>query len=564
MRVTELVAQYNVRAILNIIRSCRQRTSQTIHDDAPTDRPFAPLSMSVSDDFSPVTEESPLKDVLPSKLAARTLPALIEMGVETAVDLYECVANIGSNWYRNFQGIKREDAVELVNWLADHAKDLGEVTERFWPSGCAPSDLVNNAADDALPLLYDDINGETTHLSALLSESNQVLSALPETLSGTQGINRGYDDNSLEADDDLSAVRVWLQARAVNPNTLSQYRKEAERFLLWCTMERGKALSSITASDAALYPRWLEELGRLEPDAWQQKWNLPQTIWVGPKNAPRLSAQWRPFNGPLSVSSRKTSLTVVRILFGFLTKTGYLRSNPFDQVSSKVRYLPGEGAPKAFADRSLTPRQWEAVLEHLDHMPEGEAKLRIRIVLALGKGLGMRASEMIHCRADWIAVRRIGDEDLTVIEIVGKGDKVRRLPLAQQTLDDINAYFSLRELPDVTSADPSTPLLAAIRRKKNEAPQSAGISRSGLYRVLCDFFEAAAAEVQERSAADAAKLRAGSTHWLRHTFATNALKTMDINLVQNAMGHASIGTTSRYLTPEESQIAQAMKKLPAL
>ena len=185
-------------------------------------------------------------------------------------------------------------------------------------------------------------------------------------------------------------------------------------------------------------------------------------------------------------------------------------------------------------------------------------------MLALGKGLGMRASEMIHCRADWIAVRRIGDEDLTVIEIVGKGDKVRRLPLAQQTLDDINAYFSLRELPDVTSADPSTPLLAAIRRKKNEAPQSAGISRSGLYRVLCDFFEAAAAEVQERSAADAAKLRAGSTHWLRHTFATNALKTMDINLVQNAMGHASIGTTSRYLTPEESQIAQAMKKLPAL
>ena len=86
--------------------------------------------MSVSDDFSPVTEESPLEDVLPSKLAARTLPALIEMGVETAVDLYECVANVGSNWYRNFQGIKREDAVELVNWLADHAKDLGEVTRK--------------------------------------------------------------------------------------------------------------------------------------------------------------------------------------------------------------------------------------------------------------------------------------------------------------------------------------------------------------------------------------------------------------------------------------------------
>ena len=181
------------------------------------------------------------------------------MGVESAVDLYECVANVGCNWFRNFQGIKREDAVELVNWLAAHAEDLGEVTERFWPGGCAPSDSARNFSDDSPQVLYGN-NGtdvETTHISALLAENNQILAALPETLSGAQGSNRGYSDNSLEADADLSAVRVWLQARAVNPNTLSQYRKEAERFLLWCTMERGKALSSITASEAALYPRWL-------------------------------------------------------------------------------------------------------------------------------------------------------------------------------------------------------------------------------------------------------------------------------------------------------------------
>ena len=59
-------------------------------------------------------------------------------------------------------------------------------------------------------------------------------------------------------------------------------------------------------------------------------------------------------------------------------------------------------------------------------------------------------------------------------------------------------------------------------------------------------------------------MRASSTHWLRHTFATTALKQMDINVVQNAMGHASIGTTSRYLTPEEAQIARAMKKMQSL
>ena len=142
--------------------------------------------MSISDDSASVTEESLLEDVLPAKLAARTLPALTEMGVESAVDLYECVANVGCNWYRNFQGIKREDAVELVNWLAAHAEDLGEVTERFWPGGCAPSDSARNFSDDSPQVLYGN-NGTdvaTTHISALLAENNQILAALPETLSG--------------------------------------------------------------------------------------------------------------------------------------------------------------------------------------------------------------------------------------------------------------------------------------------------------------------------------------------------------------------------------------------
>ncbi len=505
---------------------------------------------------TPVDLDSPLADVLPAKLARRTLCALQEMQVLTASDLYECVGNVGGNWFRSFQGIKKEDALELVAWLADHQEELGEVTDRFWPPGCVPG------AKDEKGALVE--TAGAAPLTAPLLEGSRVMDALPQELSGAFGANRSHDGNSLGVDDDLSAVHLWLQARAVNPNTLSQYRKEAERFLLWCTMERGKALSSITAADASLYPKWLEELGRLEPDVWASRWKLPQNTWIGPKNAPRLSAQWRPFNGPLSISSRKTSLTVIRILFGFLTKTGYLRANPFDQISAKVRYLPGEGAPKAFADRSLTPSQWQAVLDHLERMPEGEAKLRIRIILALGKGLGMRASEMINARADWIAVRRIGDEDLTMIEIVGKGDKVRRLPLPPQTLDDINAYFAARGLPAVGLADGATPLLASSRRKGGVKTPAGGISRSGLYRTLCDFFEAAAADVEEKSANDAAKLRAGSTHWLRHTFATSALKKMDINLVQNAMGHASIGTTSRYLTPEESQIAEAMKKLNAL
>ena len=156
-------------------------------------------------------------------------------------------------------------------------------------------------------------------------------------------------------------------------------------------------------------------------------------------------------------------------------------------------------------------------------------------------------------------MRRIGDEDMLVIEIVGKGDKIRRLPISESAIRAIDQYLSYRGLPSAISAPPDTPILnnLGVGRKSDKA----GISRSGLYKALEKFFEGAAEIAQEHSATDAAKLRAGSTHWLRHTFATTALKHMDINVVQNAMGHASIGTTSRYLTPEEAQVASALRKM---
>ena len=73
-----------------------------------------------------------------------------------------------------------------------------------------------------------------------------------------------------------------------------------------------------------------------------------------------------------------------------------------------------------------------------------------------------------------------------------------------------------------------------------------------------------AAEVALSAPLDAAKLRASSTHWLRHTFAVSALKEMSVNVVQAAMGHASVATTGRYLSPEEAEMSEAMSHMKAL
>ncbi|MBO7173026.1 MAG: site-specific integrase [Burkholderiaceae bacterium] len=391
---------------------------------------------------------------------------------------------------------------------------------------------------------------------------------LPLGLDGREGSNRAANHaRSLEATDDLSAIRSWLLARANNVNTQGVYRKEAERFLLWCTQERQIALSSVGLEEASLYLRWLEQLGRLPESLWSQQWSLPQHDWLGAKNTPRTDPQWRPFNAPLSHTSRKMALMTVRQLFNFLTKTGYIIHNPFDQITRKVPFLEGEGAPKEYADRSFSDDQWAQVSDYFINLEDDEAKARLAVILMMGKGLGLRASEMLNARAEWITERMVDGETIKVIEVIGKGDKVRRLPLQEEQVMMINHYLHWRDLPELGLVAPETPLLASLGRgAETKLAQGQGmkrgLSRSGLYRTLEMFLENCAREIETSEPMAAAKLRASSTHWLRHTFATTALKSnMPINVVQNAMGHASVATTSRYLTPEEAEVARAMKNM---
>lgn len=307
--------------------------------------------------------------------------------------------------------------------------------------------------------------------------------------------------------------------------------------------------------------RWLEDLGRTDDKTFSRKWRIPQAFWIGEKNAERSSAAWRPYNGPLSPASRRNAIVVVRQLFNFLKRTGYLIFNPFDQVSPKVPLLKGEGAPQAFADRSLTPEQWSEITGHLSLIPEGLPRERMKLILMLGKSLGLRASEMLEARTGWIVRRSFGGGERPAIEVIGKGSKVRRLPLTAEQLSIINQALAARGIPEAAQTPPDTPLLVNLGRGRNPGGP---MSRSGLYRVLESFFDRVADEVALSTPLDAAKLRASSTHWLRHTFAVSVLKEMSVNVVQAAMGHASVATTGRYLSPEEAEMSEAMSHMKAL
>ena len=67
---------------------------------------------------------------------------------------------------------------------------------------------------------------------------------VPERLDGRTGRNRGVGRMQIAAEDDRSALLAWLARYADSPATLSSYRKESERLLLWCVLQHQVALAN--------------------------------------------------------------------------------------------------------------------------------------------------------------------------------------------------------------------------------------------------------------------------------------------------------------------------------
>ena len=112
---------------------------------------------------------------------------------------------------------------------------------------------------------------------------------------------------------------------------------------------------------------------------------------------------------------------------------------------------------------------------HLDSLPEGWPRERMKLILMMGRSLGMRASEMLDARASWIVMRRVGFKMRAAIEIVGKGAKVRRLPLNDEQQTIIDEALRSRGIAGIGGALPETPLLVNLGRGQHAAAMSRSV-----------------------------------------------------------------------------------------
>lgn len=370
-------------------------------------------------------------------------------------------------------------------------------------------------------------------------------------LDGSNGANRAVGGHpQIAATTDIDALKAWLLRFADTKTTFDTYRKEAERLLLWATLQMQKPLSSLTHEDLLAYQQFLAN-------------PQPAAQWVmrdGRKFA-RTDPQWRPFSGPLAPASRRQAVIILNTLFAWLVQAGYLAGNPLSLSRNRSHKPP----PRI--TRYLAEDSWQTVKAAIVAMPqttvrEREHHARVRWLFSLLYSCGLRISEVsgntmggFFSRRDRFGVQRWW------LEITGKGNKLRIIPATSELMRELAGYRIVCGLPPQPASGEPTPLLLPI------GGRHAAMTRGALHAIVKQVFGLAAKRLRacggdESSTtgsttgvhADvlAVQLESASAHWLRHTAGSHmANNALDLRHVRDNLGHASISTTNTYLHAED-------------
>ncbi|MEH3055023.1 MAG: tyrosine recombinase [Patulibacter minatonensis] len=275
------------------------------------------------------------------------------------------------------------------------------------------------------------------------------------------------------------------------------YAAAVEDLLAWLTVERGRSRNTIAA-----YRTDLQRLGaRL----------LDQGIDPLAADHSQLAAYLAELaDDGRSVATLRRHTASVRQLYGFLVAEGQLAVDPtVDLRPPRER----RAAPEALTRDEIT-----AVIDSV--AGDGALALRDRMLLELLYASGLRVSELIT-----LELRHIDLED-GLLQVVGKGDKERRVPFGSAARSAIRNYL-LSGRPALLR-DTAAPWLALNAR-------GGRLSRQAVHATVQD-----------------AGRRAGlpqdiGPHAIRHTFATHLLAGgCDLRVLQEMLGHASVATTQIY------------------
>lgn len=297
-------------------------------------------------------------------------------------------------------------------------------------------------------------------------------------------------------EEELDIFKTYIEDKGLSENTLSSYLLDVELFLDYICEKHAK-------------PVRLNTISKIDILTFLRKHHKGK-----------------------SKSSRNRRLMALRAFFKSLVMTEVLRSNPADEV--EVAKQERERIPTYLNDEEL-----EAFFSVIE---PGQYYIRNKALLMLMGLVGLRVIEVHNLNLTDI----IRDEDDPGLEVLGKGNKVRYIPLP------IPLYHLLLEYEKLFRPKPKPEYINAffVSKKGNR------LSRRRIQEIAEEAFE----RLKEQPKYSYLKKKELSSHKLRHTFGTSMVRSgADLVTVQELMGHENLNTTQIYTHVNDQQKKKAIR-----
>lgn len=223
----------------------------------------------------------------------------------------------------------------------------------------------------------------------------------------------------------------------------------------------------------------------------------------------------------------------------YLLKEKGLAPQTVAKIAAALSFLYGQTLRRRWTveriQRPKTSKRLPTVLSREDvaRCLAAARSLKVRVLLMLFYGCGLRLAEAVHLRLEDV------DSHKMLIRVAhGKGDRERWVPLPEPLLEELRAYWR------------------ATRPKHWLFPGR--VPGRPLTREAVGYF---CRQVRR----DVGMKRPFHPHCLRHSFATHLLDDgADLRLIQTLLGHKSLSTTAIYTHVSAKRLQEAVSPLCSL
>ena len=451
-------------------------------------------------------EQPKTQDMVSGWFDDRTATKLIGAGLVNLGEMAQAIA-AGGCWYRDLPGVGKSKAQRIAAHL-----------HTLIPAATPP--LRRHFALPSLALVDRPLELEWLPRDSF-QESLQTPAKDPP-LSGSGSM--------LNASNDLQAMRTWIQTHAGSAATVKSFWREARVFMLWLQREReGITFADVKVEDCLAFRTFTE--------------NIP-AHWISRERASPGQPGWAPFRGQLSQSSRHHLLNIVGALFAYLKLADYIVQNPWPLI--KTRTSMKKTAVNSVDTRAFSEDAQTEIQRFIDAQPPSPSRARMRFIVGFLSGVGLRASELLAAKLGDLRYVSGG----YVLQVMGKGGTPRVVAIPPSALVALEDYLEARGIGSLQETPVKAPLLASAKDPMES------IGYQALYLTVRTWLKKAI-NASPLPSAERQSLTGASAHWLRHTFATRAIKReVPMEVVQAQLGHANISTTMNIYAkaPLERQI----------